>query len=38
LIHDVAVIGIGIVGQIALEELAHSNLKIIVIDETNTTS
>jgi len=38
LIHDVAVIGIGIVGQIALEELSHSNLKIIVIDEINTTS
>jgi len=38
LIHDVAVIGMGIVGQIALEELSHGDLKIIVIDEINTTS
>ena len=38
MIYDVAVIGIGIVGQIALEELSNSDLKIIVIDEINTTS
>ena len=38
MIHDVALIGIGIVGQVALEELYQSNLKIIVIDEINTTS
>ncbi|CAM8620334.1 hypothetical protein [Candidatus Planktophila dulcis] len=31
-------IGIGIVGQIALEELSHGDLKIVVIDEVNTTS
>ena len=38
MIQDVAIIGLGIVGQVALEELAHSDLKVVVIDEIETTS
>ena len=37
MIHDVALIGIGIVGQVALEELSSSGLKIVVIDQIHTT-
>lgn len=38
MIRDVALIGIGIVGQVALEELSDCNFDIVVIDEINTTS
>jgi hypothetical protein len=38
LIKDVVLIGLGIVGQVALEELAESNLDIAVIDVVRTTS
>ena len=38
MIKDVALVGLGIVGQVALEELTECNLDIAVIDVINTTS